>query len=354
MPEPDDDVFAEIRAAAASYDVREVHPNLRVGTASDRFAAWLGQVYPIDVWAGQVDVRAKKTARGTFEERLLPIASAEDYFEHFSVLELDFTYYRPLRSPDGKDEPGAFTLRQYAEFAPPEPSILLKCPAQFFARVRRTSKGGEVRYEPNPTYLDADAYLAQFHEPAVEILGDRLVGVIFEQEYGRVADTPPVAEVVDGLDAFFSRLPTDVQPHVELRSPHLLQPAYFDFLEARGLGFVFAHWQYLPSIREQWKLCGERLTAADGNVVCRLLSQRGMSFEDAYAKAYPFEETVPEWEASPEVQRMVLDAVALLYRAEAADATLHLILNNRATGNAPDLARRIALRVIDEEAKRMG
>ena len=351
---PDDDPFDDLRAAVEAYDVREVHPNLRIGTASDRFAAWLGQVYPVDVWAGEVVSRPKKTSRGTFEERLLPMGSVADYFEHFSILELDFTYYRPLRTAAGAEEAGMHILRQYAEQAPPEPSILLKCPAPFFARVRRSSSGGQVRYEPNPTYLDADAYVRQFHEPALEILGDRLAGVIFEQEYGRVADTPPVEEVVADLDTFFARIPSDVQPHLELRSPHLLQPPYFDWLAERGLGFVFALWQYLPSIREQWKACGERLTAADGNVVCRILSQRGMSFEDAYAQAYPFEETVAAWENAPEVRQMVLDTVALLYRCEAADATLHLVLNNRATGNAPDLARRIAARVLDEEAKRMG
>ncbi len=347
-----DDFLSDLRDAVEQYDVREVHPNLRMGTASDRFAAWLGQVYPLDVWADQVDVRPKKTARGTFEERLLPIASAEDYFQHFSVLELDFTYYRPLRSADGKDEPGAFTLRHYAEVAPPEPSVYLKCPRDFFGRIRRSGTGANVRYEPNPTYLDADAYLRQFHEPSVEILGDALAGVIFEQEYGRVADTPPVDEVIADFDRFFAALPSDVQPHLELRSPHLLTAPYFDWLDGRGLGFVFSHWQYLPPIRDQWKACGQRFTAADGSVVCRLLSQRGMSFEDAYAKAYPFEQTVPEWEDAPEVQRMVLDAVALLYRAEASDNVLNLILNNRATGNAPDLARRIATRVLDEEAKR--
>lgn len=348
----DDDFLSDLRDAVEQYDVREVHPNLRMGTASDRYAAWLGQVYPLDVWADHVDVRPRKTSRGTFEERLLPIASAEDYFLHFSLLELDFTYYRPLRSPEGKDEAGAFTLRQYVEVVPPEPCLLLKCPRDFFSRQIRSSKGGSVSYAPNPSYLDADAYLRQFHEPAVEILGDRIAGVIFEQEYGRVADTPPVEAVVEDFDRFFSALPSDVQPHLELRSPHLLQPAYFDFLAERELGFVFSHWQYLPPIRDQWKACGQRFTAADGNVVCRLLSQRGMSFEDAFAKAYPFEQTVPEWEASAEVQRMVLDAVALLYRAEATDAILNLVLNNRATGNAPDLARRIATRVLDEEAKR--
>jgi len=48
----------------------------------------------------------------------------------------------------------------------------------------------------------------------------------------------------------------------------------------------------------------------------------------------------------------VLDATALAYRAEAQNARLNLIANNRAWGNAPDLARTIAQRILDEEEKR--
>jgi uncharacterized protein YecE (DUF72 family) len=342
----------ELRAAVDAYDFREVHPNLRLGTASDRYAAWLGQIYPLDVWGERVDTRQRKTSRGTFEERTLPVASVDEYFLHFGVLEIDFTYYRPLTDPDGKPEHNHFTLDAYAEHAPPDALFLLKAPQQFFSRVLRRSRGGQVSYEDNPQYLDAEAYLRQFHNPALQILGDRLAGVIFEQEYGRVAESPAPEAFVAELERFFDALPADVQPHLEVRSPHLLTEPYFRFLQDRGLGFVFSHWQYLPPIREQWARCGQRFTAADGNVVARLLSPRGMSFEDAFAKAYPFEGPVPEWEEAPETQRMVLDAVALLYRAEADDATLNLVVNNRAYGNAPALAQRIARRVLDEEARR--
>ena len=344
----------DLRAAADAYEFRDLHPHLRLGTASDRYAAWMGQVYPLDVWGDRVESRPRKTSRGTFEERLLPVASADDYFGHFDVVELDFTYYRPLLDADGKPEPGFFTLQQYVDHTPPDARFLLKAPAPFFARQRRKTEDGRVRYVPNPTYLDADAYAEQFHAPAVELLGDRLAGVIFEQEYTRREASPSPDELVSELDGFFEGLPMDVQPHLELRSPHLLTDAYFDLLERRGLGFVFSHWQYLPPVREQWKRCGGRFTAADGTAVCRLLSRLDLSFEDAFAEAYPFEGPVAAWADAPETQRMILDAVALLYRAEAADVLLNLIVSNRAYGNAPDLARRIAHRVLDEEAKRAG
>lgn len=344
--------LADRRAAADRFDFRHTHPALKVGTASDRYAAWMGQIYPEDVWQDRVETRPKKTSKGTFEERLLPIESAEDYFQHFDVLEIDFTYYRPLRSADGKPESNAFTLQQYVEHSPPDARFLLKAPGLFFAPQRRSTAGGEVKYTPNASYLDADAFVEQFQEPAMEILGDRLAGFVFEQEYRRKDAAPDPEAFVDELAAFFEAVPPDVQPHLEIRTPSLLTPAYFGFLEDAGFGHVYAHWQYLPPIREQWQKAGQRFTAADGTAVARLLSPLRMSFEDAFAQAYPFEKPVDALVNSDETQRMVLDAVALAFQAERQQAVLNLIVNNRAYGNAPELARRIAHRLLDEAERR--
>ena len=346
--------LADRRAAADAFDFRHTHPALKVGTASDRYAAWLGQIYPRAAWQDRVETRPKKTSKGNFEERLLPLESVDDYFQHFDVLELDFTYYRPLLNAEGSPEAGYFTLKQYAENSPDSARFLLKVPAVYFARQRRSSAGGEVRYTPNATYLDAPAYTAQFHEPALDVLGDRLAGFLFEQEYQRRESAPDPEAFVDELAAFFEEIPPDVQPHLEIRTPSLLTPAYFEFLEAAGFGHVFAHWQYLPPIREQWQKAGQRFTAADGTAVARLLSPLRMSFEDAYAAAYPFEAPVAAWENTPETTAMVLDAVALAFQAERQQAVLQLIVNNRAYGNAPELGRRIAHRLLDEEEKRGG
>ncbi|RMF58426.1 MAG: DUF72 domain-containing protein, partial [Bacteroidetes bacterium] len=140
--------------------------------------------------------------------------------------------------------------------------------------------------------------------------------------------------------------------HIELRSDHLLVPAYFDWLAARGIGHVFSHWTWLPPIREQWVRCGQRFTARDGNAVARLLTPLRMKYEEAYALAYPFDRPVPALSETPAARNMILDATALVFQAERQDALLNLILNNRAWGNAPSLAQAIAYRILDEEARR--
>jgi len=335
------------RAAADQYDFRGVHPHVRFGTASDRYAGWLGQIYPKDTYADRVSSRSRTLGGQTFQERRVPIASVRDYFEHFEVLELDFTFYRPLHE-NGEPSPTSFVLSNYLDPAPDDAPFLLKAPQKYFARTLR--RGGE--YVDNPNFLDAEAYVDTFHDPAVDLLGDQLDGILFQQEYQRVADSPSPEANVNQLDDFFSALPDNVQFHVELRSSHLLRDPYFDWLEARGLGHVFSHWTWLPPIREQWARCGERFTAANDQAVTRLLTPRDTKYAEAYALAHPFDEPVPELSETDQAHDMVLDATALTYRAEDQNVLLNVIANNRAWGNAPELVRTVSHRILDEEERR--
>jgi len=344
---PTNRTLQDRRSAVDHYNFHGIHPHVRFGTASDRYAGWLGQIYPEDVYAQQVSSRTRTLQGQSFEERQVPVASVRDYFKHFEVLELDFTFYRPLLE-EGDPSSSYFVLSKYLVYAPDDAAFLLKAPQQFFARTLRR-KGS---YVENPNFLDAESYIDTFHEPAVELVGDRLDGIIFQQEYQRVADSPSPSENVERLDTFFSTLPNDAQFHLELRSEHLLSSDYFDWLDTRGLGFVFSHWTWLPAIREQWARCGERFTAANDQVIARLLTPRNTKYADAYAEAYPFDAPVPALSETEQAHKMVLDTTALAYRAEAENALLNVVANNRAWGNAPDLARTIAHRILDEEEKR--
>ncbi|MBT8400943.1 MAG: DUF72 domain-containing protein [Rhodothermia bacterium] len=341
------------RERTESFDVRTIHPNVRFGTASDRYAGWIGQIYSPD-YQERVSSRRRKLGGKSYEERTVPVESVHQFFEHFDVLEIDYTFYRPLRDPDGEATSNFFTLNRYAEHAPPSSRFLLKAPQTYFARKLRRRSNGKPTYEENPDFLNLDAYVAGFHQPAQEILGDRLSGIIFEQEYQRVSDSPSASENVEELDAFFAGLPGGVQPHLEIRSPHLLDDAYFGWLEDRGLGFVFSHWTWLPPIRKQWRMCGERFTASNGEVVVRLLTPLDMPYAKAYAKTHPFDKPVPEISASKQARNMVMDTTALVFQAEARGNVVNVVTNNRAWGNAPALAREIARRILDEEERRSG
>lgn len=338
-------------AAIEAFDFRSMDDSLRFGTASDRYAGWIGQIYP-EHYRKELSSRNRRLGKEVFKEETLPVESVADYFDHFTILELDFTFYRPLLDADGSPTSNFFVLEKYAAASPENARFLLKAPQAFFARVLRRGSGNSVSYIENPGYLNAQHCSKQFLEPAHAILGDRLAGIIYEQEYQRKNEAPGVQQLVVELDEFFQATPTHIQAHIELRTPFLLTPPYFDWLEDRGIGFVFSHWTWLPAIREQWRLCGERLTARNGEVVIRLLTPLKMPYARAYSQAYPFDKTLPDIANSEGGKNMILDVTALAFQARKKKAILNIIANNRAWGNSPELARTIARRILMEEQKR--
>ena len=170
----------------ARYDFTGVDAHLRFGTASDRYAGWIGQVYPPEM-EKSVTSRRKKLGGKSFQERLVPVSSTADYFNHYAVLEIDFTYYRPLVDVDGTETSSLASIRKYIEHAPETARFLLKAPRTFFSRWLRTYVGGKPGYVENADYLSLSNYLKMFHEPAMAVLGNQLAGVVFEQDLAVVA-----------------------------------------------------------------------------------------------------------------------------------------------------------------------
>ena len=261
-------------------------------------------------------------------------------------------FYRPLLDEDGSPTSNYFVLEKYASLSPAHARFLLKAPQSYFARILRRGSGGSVAYIENPDYLNGKKCIKQFLEPAQTILGERLAGIIYEQEYQRKSEAPPIQQLLVQLDTFFQSTSPLAQAHIELRTPSLLVPPYFDWLEHTGIGFVFSHWTWLPAIRDQWRLCGERMTAQNGEVITRLLTPLKMPYAKAYSQAHPFDKTLPEIADSNGGKKMLLDVTALAFQARKRKAILNIIANNRAWGNSPELAQAIARRILFEEKKR--
>jgi hypothetical protein len=92
--------------------------------------------------------------------------------------------------------------------------VLLKAPQLVIDRKLR--RGGA--FVENEYYLNADIFTRQFYQPAVEILGPSLNGIIFEQEYHVKNDRVPILQFSQELDEFLSKLPTETRYHIELRT----------------------------------------------------------------------------------------------------------------------------------------
>jgi hypothetical protein len=82
------------------FTFRNLHPKILIGTASDRYAGWINQIYSPSRYKNRITKRTKIIAGKSYTEEVLPVDSVEEYFQHFSVLEIDFTFYRPLLDQD--------------------------------------------------------------------------------------------------------------------------------------------------------------------------------------------------------------------------------------------------------------
>ena len=94
-------------------------------SASERPAGRSRQIYPDD-YAPRVSSRRRKLGKRTFEERTVPVESVKEYFLHFDVLEIDFTFYRSLLDADGTPTTNYGALQRCADFAPDNAAFLLK------------------------------------------------------------------------------------------------------------------------------------------------------------------------------------------------------------------------------------
>jgi len=74
-----------------------------------------------------------------------------------------------------------------------------------------------------------------------------------------------------------------------------------------------------------------------------------MSYEESYAKAFPFDKMVPGM-LDPE---MIEDTAEIVNEATKDKVQAKLIINNRADGNAPLIAQKIAGRLHKEKQQRL-
>lgn len=266
-------------------------------------------------------------------EQVLPVDSVQEFFEHFDVLELDFTFYSPLRDPEGRPTRTYHTLKSYCENLKAGDRILLKVPQMFFAK-RLWQK--DV-FSANPYYLDTDGFTKQFYEPALELADQWITGLLFEQEYHRKQDRPSPKEVASELDRFFLSIPEDRRYHVELRTEAFLCPELFEVFHRHGIGQVLSHWTWLPSLKRQFNLSGRRFFSKSGDVVIRLMTPKGMKYEEAYAKAHPFDRLVDGMLQ----ESMIRDTADLAIEAIGHGVRASIIINNRAGGNAPLIAQKV-------------
>ncbi len=317
-----------------SFRFRDLHPLVSLGTASDRYAGWMDQIYSREKYLNRIKRRTKRVGGKRFVEEVLPVDSVGEYFQHFRTLELDFTFYNPLLGEKGIPTGSFHALRTYRDHLKKEDRLVLKAPQIFFARKIR--KGNA--FLENEHYLNAQSFVERFYEPVRELLNPWLDGIIFEQEYQRKDERVTVKEQADSLDGFFSSLPPDNRFHAELRTGSYLAKPVFEVLETHGVGQVLSHWTWLPSLRQQFAMGGRRFLNKGRKGIIRLMTPRGVRYEDAYARAHPFDKLLDGMMSN----EMIDHTVEIMKEAVNQDTGINVIVNNRSGGNAPLIAGEVA------------
>jgi uncharacterized protein YecE (DUF72 family) len=323
-----------IHGQIQAFMFRNLHPGVCLGTASDRYAGWLGQIYSTKRFGGKISKRSKTVGGKTVTEELLPVESVQEYFQHFSILELDFTFYSPLLDDHLNPTPTLRVLETYRRNLKDGDRIVLKVPQTIFAQ--KLWKGG--KFAENASYLNSEIFTQKFYTPAVAVLESTLQGFVFEQEYQAKKERPPVDLFVSALDRFFGTIPQDDRYHVEVRTEALLTRAYFEVLEKHGIGQVLSHWTWLPPVRKQLSKASESFFNSGKQAIIRLMTPIGMRYEEAYLKAFPFDKMV-EGMMSP---RMPEETAEVMIEAIKQGVQANVIINNRAGGNAPLIAQTVA------------
>ena len=147
------------------FDFRSVHPGIAFGTASDRYAGWLGQIYSAPRYEGRITTRKKKIGKIPFAESVLPVDSVSEYFDHFSILEIDFTYYSLVQNPDSSPSRSYFALEKYIHHLRPADQLYIKVPQAVCAR--KLWRSG--KFTDNPNFLNTEIFTDRFYSPVNEL-----------------------------------------------------------------------------------------------------------------------------------------------------------------------------------------
>ena len=194
----------------------------------------------------------------------------------------------------------------------------------------------------NPDYLNAEIFTRQFYEPMVNILGEQLLGILFEQEYQRTGDRTVPGSFAEQLDGFFGAVPEDDRYQIELRTESYLSEPVFKVFEKHGVGQVLSHWTWLPSLAKQFTLSGKRFFNGRNTLMIRLSTPLGMRYEQAYEMAHPFDHMVEGMIQKPMVKEVARIAKEMVDQGK----SVVIAINNRAGGNAPLIAQMVAEKLI--------
>lgn len=294
---------------------------LRLGTCSWKYDSWKGLVYD-----------RGKTYR--------PNDYLPDYARSFGSVEVDQWFWSLF--PGGPRLPDPSVARLYAKSVPDDFVFTVKAPNSLTLThhyAKQTPANAALANTPNPHFLDREL-LCRFLE-ALSPLESKLGPVMFQFEYLNKQKMASKEVFFDKLGAFIDKAPKGYQYAVEIRNPNYYSTAFFEFLKAHGLGFVYLDGYYMPPIGEVFEKFAPETASFQ---VVRLHGGDRLEIEG---------QTGEVWDRVVAPKPGGLQAAVKIVKANAKKRVLtYLNLNNHYEGSAPLSARRfldvLAGRKLDE------
>lgn len=279
---------------------------LFLGTSSWSFPGWAGIVYP----PGLSRDRLARDGLALYARHPLLRAAG-----------VDRSYYGALAAGD---------YAGYARQVPEDFRFLVKAVRDLTTPALQLPAGERA---PVGRYLDREYLLRAVIAPVVEGLGPRAGGVLLQFPPLPASVVRRPMAFLDGLRRLLAGLPADPPCFVELRSPELYGPAYFDVLADTGARHCFSVHPGAPPLEAQRELAGG---AGEGPLYLRWNLRRDRRYEEARDAFAPFDRLVVE---DRETRAAAADLVA---GALAAGRTAYVIANNKAEGSAPLTLEKLA------------
>ncbi len=280
---------------------------LYVGTSSWKYEGWLGTVYQPE----------RYFSRGRFSKARFEQDCLAEYAEVFHTVSGDFAFYHfPSTSA---------WSRLFAQ-VPAGFRFAFKAPEEITTPVfPRHPRYGSRAGQPNPSFLDPNAFTAQFLAP-LEPYTTAVAVIIFEFPAALISAFADNRSLSNALGQFFNRLPHTFRYAVEVRSQRILGVEYFHTLRKFGVAHVFNSWTEMPAIAEQMAL-PDAFTS--NFTVSRALMIPGRTYDSTVSRFAPFSSVQ---EPSPTVR----DALrSLLVRSKQRGEPTFIYINNRLEGFAP-------------------
>jgi uncharacterized protein YecE (DUF72 family) len=281
---------------------------LRIGTCSWKYDSWAGLVY-------------SGSGKGNY---------LAEYARRYDTVEVD-QWFWSLHGPGSVSLPKPETVREYADAVPEDFRFTVKVPnALTLTHFYRKNPAEPLR--ENPHFLSPGLF-REFLERLAP-LGPRLGPLMFQFEYLNRQKMPSPKVLLEKLDAFFAGCPREFPLAVELRNPHWLNAAWFDWLRERELGHVFLEGYYMPPAAQLYDRFADSIR---GFTVIRLHGPDRPGME---------EKSGNRWDRILEPRDGALDEAARIIRElRRREVDVFLNVNNHFEGCAPLTISRIRERL---------